>query len=304
MRSPFSGRGKDVNRGFLLVTVFFLFPLVAGAESLRLATWNVKNYLLQNRWEEGRYRFNYPKPEREKAALHEQLLATRPDVLLLQELGSREMLAELQEDLASAGLDYTWTHFSSLPGARTGLAVLSNLPVAELLHLDPQGVGTDTGSLVKRGIQEILFNLDGHRLRIFHVHLKSRYTSDKSDPASLTFRKSELGALNQIIAQCLELNRIDEILLVAGDFNTPFDSPFLQSFRELVDPLCVQDGNGELWTYHFRKEDNFEQLDGFWIPSEHLKAFTPVGLFPDDPGDDHGSDHRLVIIDFSWEAAG
>ncbi|NDV62281.1 endonuclease/exonuclease/phosphatase family protein [Puniceicoccales bacterium CK1056] len=272
-----------------------LVSLCAESSVLRLGTWNVQNYLLQNRWEESRYRFEYPKPEADKAALREQLLEARPAILFLQEIGSEAMLGELREDLAIAGLDYPFSHFSALSDSRSGLAILSSIAPDEVLHLDPKSESGTCASLTRRGIQEVVFVFMEKRLRIFHVHLKSRYTSDNADPDSRIFRAAELAALKGILDQRLAISGKNETLLLLGDLNTPFESPLLDPIRENWEPVPLTDVQGQQWTYHYKKDAKFELLDGFWTTPASVKAFTPVGLFPSATDASVGSDHRLAV---------
>jgi endonuclease/exonuclease/phosphatase family metal-dependent hydrolase len=269
----------------------------AQAESLRIGTWNVRNYLLHNRWEQGKFRFDYPKPEAEKAALRRVLLQVRPDILLLQEIGSAAMLQELREDLAAAGLDYPHLHAAVAPGARGGLGLLSRLAPAEALFLDPVG-GQEGAPLIRRGLQELVFHLGGQRLRVFNVHLKSRYTSDPEDFESRAFRAAELRALQAVLAARLAIRGEDEWLLLAGDFNTPFDDPLLEALRLGWQPLEAVDAAGEAWTYLHVRTDTRETIDGFWKPAGDAEGLSAVGVFPVEKDGPIGSDHRLVVVDW------
>ena len=75
-------------------------------DALTVLTWNVENYVAEDRMVEGEYRTEYPKPEAAKAALRAALRALSPDVLALQEMGPEPYLAELQRDLAAEGKDF------------------------------------------------------------------------------------------------------------------------------------------------------------------------------------------------------
>jgi endonuclease/exonuclease/phosphatase family metal-dependent hydrolase len=286
-----------------LLALLLLAPATytAGAETdtLRIASWNIRNYLLQNRWEHGRFRFDYPKPEREKAQLRRLLLQVRPDVLLLQEIGSAALLDELADDLAASGLDYPHRHVGVAPDARGGLGLLARIPPREVLFLDP--VGSAGAARIRRGVQEAVFALEGARLRVFNVHLKSRYTSDPADPESRAFRTAELAALEALLGARLALRKEAESLLVAGDFNTPFDDAMLGALARDWAPVRVVDAAGEDWTYWHQRSDSRERIDGFWQPRAAPAHCFGVGLFPlaaDRPG---GSDHRMVVVD--WRPA-
>jgi exonuclease III len=261
--------------------------------SLRIATWNLQNYLLQNRWAHDAFRFDYPKPEAEKALLRQALLSVRPDILLLQETGSEELLLELRADLAAGGLDYPYHHFSAVPDARTGLALLAKVQPEQVLLLEP----VDGDARILRGVHELVFRRGSLRLSVFHVHLKSRYTSDKADPDSVGFRTRELGLLNKLLMDRLARAEPSDRFLLGGDFNTPFEDPLLDGLRANWAPLRPVDSKGEAWTYHHFKTASYETIDGFWQPHGQ-PGFHPIGLFPLSRERPSGSDHRLVVIEW------
>ena len=62
--------------------------------SVRIATYNVRNYLTMDRLVEGRWGPEYPKPESEKEVVRETILAVRPDLIALQEIGARAHLLD------------------------------------------------------------------------------------------------------------------------------------------------------------------------------------------------------------------
>ena len=286
------------------VLIFWFLAAVSGAagaepELVRIATWNVRNYLQQNRWHDEAYRFDYPKPEAEKRRLRETLLAVRPDILLLQEMGSEACLLELRDDLRASGLDYAWSHFSALPEARTGLALLSRFPPDEELLLMPEGDRAEGVPAIRRGVHELRFSRAGAVLRLFHVHLKSRYTTDEADPESRAYRTAELALLKGIVEPRRILAGPREVLLLAGDFNTPFADELLAGLRRQWVPLTVEDADGETWTYHHFKTGRQELIDGFWHPRGQSEALIPEGVYPAGEVAEGGSDHRMVVLEWS-----
>src|SRR4051812_10019055 len=86
---------KSVAKLFWLLAV----TLLARAETLTIATYNVENYGPANRMTEGGYRKDYPKPEAEKAALRSVIRALSADILVMQEMGDQPYLDELRRDL-------------------------------------------------------------------------------------------------------------------------------------------------------------------------------------------------------------
>lgn len=273
-------------------------------EALTLASWNARNYLLSNRWHDGAYRFEYPKPEAEKTALRRILTEVRPDILLLQEIGSPPFLKELQDDLAHDGLLYVHSAFTAIPGSRTGLACLSRYPIELALLMVPDPTEGDDRAAIIRGLQELSLRVGNQRLRLFHCHLKSRYTTHKDDPESRRFRCAEVEVLAELLEPRIRLAGPRETLILAGDFNTPFADPLLDQLRSTWRPVDLTDASGQAWTYHHRKSDRHDRIDGFWVPVSHPQPdLEPVGLFPayalPPDGSAPASDHRLVVV--SWD---
>ena len=65
------------------------FPLFACAEAVRVATFNLQNYLIMDRMVDGKWKRDYPKPEKEKRALRSILKKIDADVVAFQEMGER-----------------------------------------------------------------------------------------------------------------------------------------------------------------------------------------------------------------------
>lgn len=271
------------------------------AESKRwiIGTLNVRNYLEQNRWHAGAYRFEHPKPAAEKAALRGIIKEGQPDILFLQEIGTSEHLEELRLDLKEEGVSYTFGHFVKSADARTGLAILSNIQPIQSLLLEPIDVAGKRS--FQRGIQEVVFELKTCRLRVLHVHLKSRYTIDETDPQALKMRTNEIGALLALAQQTARANP-DDLILLAGDFNTPFEDAVMTSLLSQWVPVQVLDELGQSWTYIYKKEGTRDRIDGFLAKAK--TAFSSWikggGLYPTNESF-LGSDHRLVVIEVRTE---
>lgn len=264
------------------------------AETVVVGTFNVRNYLENNRWHAGQFRFEHPKPEAEKRAVREAIKAADPDVLFLQEMGSPAHLEELRRDLEAEGCRYPFSHFAASADARSGLGMLSRLAPAHAVLLEPRD---STGQVrMRRGIHEVVIPFGTTRLRALHVHLKSRYTDDAGDPDSRAAREREINALVEAARHCRSLYPEDEALLV-GDFNTPFEDPLMQPLWAAFAPVEVADRTGAAWTYHHFKSDLREKIDGFW-KSRGGRAgvrFESDSLWPEKAAES-GSDHRLVTI--------
>src|SRR5580704_16027253 len=89
-----------------LLVLLFCFRLQA-AVTFRVATYNVENYLDEPSGTRP------AKSDAAKAKVRESILALKPDVLALQEIGTTNTLLELQNSLKINGLDLPeWEYVS------------------------------------------------------------------------------------------------------------------------------------------------------------------------------------------------
>jgi endonuclease/exonuclease/phosphatase family metal-dependent hydrolase len=269
--------------------------LIAGIQPTGVATWNLQNLLLADRYEEGRFRPDYPMPERRKRAIRGVILEARPAILFLQELGAPAFLKELQLDLAASGLEYPYQGFSIDPDSRTGLAFLSVYPPRESLFHSPVPLEGSPGHM-RRGIQEVAFFIGSSIYRFFHVHLKSRYSKDPSDPEARRLRAPELKTLGRFLNAQMAL-RPGAALVLVGDFNTALSDPLLAPLKSSWAFVPAKDSDGGRWTYQHLKSGKREQLDGFWLPRDFPAALKPARVLPEGEAP---SDHRLVLAPFNF----
>src|SRR2546423_6253099 len=88
------------------LALLFCGPFIP-AETFRVATYNVENYL-----DEATHTRHAKSPEA-KAKIRESILALKPDVIALQEMGSLSALQELRGSLKTNDLDFPyWEHVS------------------------------------------------------------------------------------------------------------------------------------------------------------------------------------------------
>ncbi len=279
-------------------------PVFGG--SIRLATYNLNNYLLMDRNVGAVWRPAYPKPEAEKAIIRDVIKKALPDVLALQEMGARPFLEELRADLALDGVDYPYAiHMKGVDEVRH-LAVLSKLPPTEVVkHQDLSFKYLDRRELVKRGMLELSFQQsNGLPFKVFVVHLKSRWSDEKADIESKLRRTREAEACrNRIIERTFEMGVPD--FLIAGDFNDHLGSATMRRFHRrgslAVGSLVpAVDSREEQWTYFYKKQAVYSLVDGF-IVSNSLspKVATGRGTIMDIQGSLLGSDHRMVYLDLA-----
>lgn len=281
-----------------------LFKSLSYGEPIRIATYNVENYLIMDRSVNGKWQKSYPKPESEKTVIRRTILETMPDILVLQEIGPLPFLKELKEDLSQEGI--TYAHFAHMQGhdAVRHLAVLSKVePVEVVYHQDLEISYQNKRFLVKRGMLELSFELSkGDRIKLFVVHLKSRWTNVASDPESQKRRTLEAKACrDRIIERTFEMGIAD--FMVAGDFNDHPTSAPLKRFYQRGDLTLgtlvpAFDSKGERWTHYYDREVVYSMVDGF-IASESLfpRIEDQHGSIADAPDALKGSDHRMVYLD-------
>ena len=125
-----SGRGyyhpRMVFQRLRPITVAFFFCLVAAtqaADTFRVATYNVENYLEVS---------NGSRPAKSteaRAKVREGIIALKPDVIALEEIGGTNALLELQGSLKADGLELPYSELVSGADTNINVAVLSRLPI-------------------------------------------------------------------------------------------------------------------------------------------------------------------------------
>ncbi len=284
--------------------------LTAPAGTVRVATYNVRNYLVMDRMVAGTWRPDYPKPEAEKAIVREVIQQVRPDILLLQEMGTVAFLEELRADLTREGLHYPYAVHLAGPDSSRHIAMLSMVPPHEVVkHRDLEFKYFEGRDLVKRGMLEVTFlDADGAPYTIFGVHLKSRWTEHPDDAESGIRRTREAEACrNRIIDRTLE--RGQERFMIAGDFNDhPGSAPLRRFYRRgdlmIGSMLPAMDSRGEVWTYFYGKEATYQAVDGLLLsPALAPLVKGGVGQIYDGVQASLGSDHRMVTADLVFGGA-
>ncbi|MGE4551319.1 MAG: endonuclease/exonuclease/phosphatase family protein [Opitutales bacterium] len=299
-------------RRLLAAWVFLVaaWDIPLGAEDLRVAIFNLRNYLVCDRSVEGVWRREYPKPEKEKTAVRSIVAKVKPDVLALQEIGPKPFLRELQNDLQTDGITYPHHAWIEAEDEDRHLAVLSKIPIAEIrLHRDLDFKYFDGREKIKRGLLEVVFETGDLQWSLFVVHLKSKWTERKDDFEAAARRTGEARAARDFIKKTHPPENSPRYL-VAGDFNDHRDSAPLRRFLKSGDtPLTTivpaADSRGDVWTHYWKKRDLYSRVDFFLATAPMLKLVKDGrGKVVDSPEPRLASDHRMVYIDLSFESAG
>ncbi|HWL17888.1 MAG TPA: endonuclease/exonuclease/phosphatase family protein [Opitutus sp.] len=286
----------------------FLLSESAGRESLTIATYNVENYGLANRMTDAGFRPEYPKPERQKAALRRVIRALNADIVVLQEIGGEAYLEELARDLRGEGCDYPFRAIVDAADAERKLGLLARVrPVAFVPHA---GLTIDyRGEVVpvKRGLLEARFPTPAGELALFGVHLKSRYTDRADDPQSAARRTAEAASIRDAVLRVFP-DPSRALFVIVGDFNDSKDSPALQRFRRrgqtpLAELMPAFDSRGEAWTHAYAKRDTYTRVDHVLL-SPGLRQQDGIGAIArvfDGDGVREASDHRPVVLTLRFE---
>lgn len=293
---------KSVVKTVLGLGLVAFASAVLRGETLTIATYNVENYGSVGRVTSAGYRADYPKPEKEKAALRGVIRALGADVLVMQEMGDAPYLAELALDLRAEGLDYPHQALLDGPDGERHVAVLSRRPLKRVVpHANLTFAYLGATESVKRGLLEVVVEAGGGELTVFAVHLKSRLTERADDPQSEGRRAAESGAVRDRVLQRFP-SPATARFVIAGDFN---DGPASRTMERMLargaTPVAAlvpaTDSRGETWTYHYAREESYSRFDHLLV-SPALQGAIAGGrarIF-DGPGVADGSDHRPVVM--------
>lgn len=294
--------------GVLLGLIFPVgVPVLAGANTLTIATYNVENYGPANRMTAGGFRPDYPKPEAEKQALRAVIRALGVDVLVLQEMGGEPHLAELRRDLKTEGLDYPHAALARAGDADRHVAILARHPlqrVTTVADIDfPYFGGREK---VKRGLLEATIATAAGEVTLFGLHLKSRFTERPDDVASLERRVGEATAIRNHVLKRFPVPR-EAKFLILGDCNDGRRSRALGLIQkrgrlEIARLLPAADSRGEVWTHFYRREESYSRVDHILV-SPGLRSHVQGGAarIYDGPGVRDASDHRPVVVVLTLE---
>lgn len=293
--------------------ILFCFNSFA-AETFRVATYNVENYLDQPT--ESR---PHVKSAEAKTKIRESVRALNPDVLALEEMGTTNALLELRASLKNEGLDFPfWEHVQSFD-TNIHVAVMSRLPiVARRPHTNEYFLLDGRRFQVKRGFAELDIQAGpSFTFTLVAAHLKSQLASPEADEAEE--RLGEAKVLRDIIDARLAKNP-NARLLVLGDFNDTRDSASTKEIIgrgrfKLIDTRPAE-RNGDTapgqppyfeprnvaWTYYFGKSDTYSRIDYILLsPAMKPSWLADQTYIPTIPNWGTGSDHRPIVASFTTQ---
>jgi endonuclease/exonuclease/phosphatase family metal-dependent hydrolase len=292
-----------------LLLALLLCARFAGAETFRVATYNVEGYLDQPT------ETRPAKLTAAKAKVRENILALKPDVLALQEMGRTNALLELRDSLKADGLDLPyWEHVNGFD-TNIHVAILSKFPfTARRPHTNESFLLSGRRFRVSRGFGEVDIQVSpNYSFTLIAAHLKSKRAIARADEAEMRLEEAKL--LRETIDARLTANP-NANLVVLGDFNDTKDSASTKAVigrgkLKLVDTRPAE-RNGDnapgreprniAWTHYYGKEDTYSRIDYIllnpgmaheWVSSETYVLTLPNwGI---------GSDHRPILATFDTE---
>jgi endonuclease/exonuclease/phosphatase family metal-dependent hydrolase len=295
---------------FCLAVILSLLPVLAGAATFKVASYNLENYLSQA------VGTRDVKGDAAKAKIREAILALRPDVLAVQEMGSVDALQELRSSLKKNGLDYP--HWEHVGGFDTNIhvAVLSRFPfTARRSHTNESYLLNGRRLRVSRGFAEVEVKVnDDYAFTLLTTHLKSKRVIAIADEAEMRLEEAKLlrGKVDALLAANARAN-----IVVLGDLNDTKDSASTKTIvgrgaTKLVDTRPAE-RNGDntpnpnpaweprniTWTHYYGKEDSYSRIDYIllspglareWVEKEtYILTLANWGV---------GSDHRPLVATF------
>ena len=287
----------------------------ANAETFRIAAYNVENYL--DKPTETR---KNTKSESAKAKVRETILAMKPDVIALEEMGELSALLELRDSLKRAGLDLP--HYEHITGYDTNIhvAVLSKFPiVARRPRTNENFLLNGRRFQVGRGFTDVDIKVnDQYQFTLIGAHLKSRRPVAQADESDL--RLEEAKMLRAIVDKHLA-EKPDANLVVLGDLNDTYNTKPVKAVigigkTKLTDTRpAEQNGDNlphpthpnysprnEAWTHYYGVEDSYSRIDYLLLSPGMAREWKKDQTYiPVIPNWGQGSDHRALVATFDTE---
>src|SRR5258706_3171755 len=183
---------SNLCRVITLGALLLCAPFTRG-ETFRVATYNVENYL------DEATKTRHAKSPEAKAKIREGILALKPDVIALEEMGSLTALQELRSALKANGLDFPyWEHVSGYD-TNIHVALLSRFPFTALRpHTNDAFLLDGQRFRVSRGFAEADVQVTtNYSFTLIAAHLKSNRPIPQADENEL--RQEEAKILRETI---------------------------------------------------------------------------------------------------------
>jgi endonuclease/exonuclease/phosphatase family metal-dependent hydrolase len=288
-------------------------PRIVGGATFRVATYNLEAYLDQPT------ETRPAKLAAAKAKIRESILALKPDVLALEEIGTTNSLLELRDSLKAGALDLPyWEHIDGFD-TNIHVAILSRLPfTGRRPHTNDSFLLGRRRGRVSRGFAEVDVQVSpSYSFTLIAAHLKSKRATPAADEADLRLEEAKL--LREKIDACFAANP-NINLVVLGDFNDNQDAPSTKAVigrgkHKLMDTRPAE-RNGDnapganpvwesrkvTWTHYYAKEDTYTRIDYILISPGMAPEWVREETYVLDlPNWGIASDHRPIVATFMAE---
>jgi len=298
-------------RSITTILLLLLIAISVEADTFRVATYNVENYLDQPTTTRPGI-----KSIAAKAKVRESIRALNPDVLALEEMGTTNALLELRASLKTEGQDFPYWEYVQGADPDIHLAILSKLPIlSRHPHTNEDFLLDGQRLLVKRGFAEVELRAGTNfNFTVISAHLKSRVLTPQADESAE--RLAEAQALREIVTARLTADPSAK-LIVLGDFNDLRNSDPIKTLigrgkSKLIDTRPAE-RNGDdtpasnprseprniTWTLYYNAEDTYSRSDYILISPSLKKFWLPEETYiPTIPNWGLASDHRPIVAGF------
>ncbi len=314
-RTRTKGGMSPICLGSLALIVPFIASInLADAETFRVATYNLNNYL--DAPTETRRR---AKSDESKTKVRESILAIKPDVLAVEEMGTASALEELRGSLKAEGLDFpNWEYLSGFD-TNIHIAVLSKFPFTSVRpQTNDYFLLNGKRFRVSRGFAVVDVQVNtNYSFTLIAAHLKSKRPIPAADETEL--RHEEAKVLREKISEAFASNP-NVNLVVLGDLNDYKDSTSIKEVigrgkHKLVDtrpaerngddparPPRILEAPTVTWTHYYALEDVYSRLDYILLSSGMAREWVTNETYVLAlPNWGKGSDHRPVVATFEAE---
>ena len=294
---------RFLERAWLALILFLvgvaLVSVVRGEQSAIFAHYNLENYLVMDRRENGTL-VHSSKPEREIEPLLRIIREIHPDLLGVAEMGTPDQFQSFRNRLAEAGMSFVDAEYVNGPDPTRHIALLSRFSITSRNSQPnvPIHIPNVTES-VRRGILDVTVQISvGFQVRLIGAHLKSKLPIPEGEEL---VRRQEAQELRNHIDRVMK-EAPDVPLLVYGDLNDTKEQPAIQevmgerqSPTHLTD-LWLSDYTGDHWTYYQKFTDTYARIDYILtnrlllesIDRKHCYVFRSIDW-------NQASDHRPIV---------
>ena len=271
------------------------------SSDLRFLSYNVENWLTMDRYVDGKSLKGSPKPEKERLATARVIVAAKPDVLGVSEIGDEDDVRDLQQFLEEAGHPMPHFHLNRGADPTRSLALLSRFPIENpVVHEDLSYRSNGREYQMQRGILDATVESPTGPIRFLGVHLKSKRETEDGDQEDM--RLNEAHLLRRVIEGVMKEDE-DARLVVYGDFNDTRNSPAIRTVRGggknpmAMLMVALKDSRGEYWTHHWDYQDVYSRFDYVMVSSPLKDSVDWDRCQILDDGDvTVASDHRPLLV--------